>query len=135
MLSGYRPVNKERDSRRDEINHIGRFSGSLLHAFYIHHELPLAITSDWGPQSMSGFLKIVCEKLAIRRRLSTAFHLESDGSTERANQEVERILRAFTTYAQNDWKDLLPIVAAAIYPQHSLDSYDKKILIDVDTSK
>jgi hypothetical protein len=82
--------------------------------FYMHHGLPLAITSDRGPQFVGGFWRIVCEQLSIQRRLSTAFHPQSDGATERANQEVERILRAFSTYAQDDWLSLLPIVAAAI---------------------
>lgn len=69
----------------------------LVH-FYMHHGLPTAITSDRGTQFVSEFWKRVCERLHIRRRLSTAFHPQSDGSTERANQEVERILRAFTYY-------------------------------------
>lgn len=87
---------------------------AFLTHFYMHHGLPKAITSDRGPQFVSGFWRIVCEKLAIRRRLSTAFHPQSDGATERANQEVERIMRIFITYAQDDWKGLLPIVAVAI---------------------
>ena len=56
----------------------------------------------------------MCERLSIQRHLSTAFHPQSDGSTERANQEVECTLRVFTTYGQNDWVRLLPIVAVAI---------------------
>jgi RNase H-like domain found in reverse transcriptase/Reverse transcriptase (RNA-dependent DNA polymerase)/Integrase zinc binding domain len=82
--------------------------------FYMHHGLPLAIVSDRGPQFVSGFWKRVCDRLGITRRLSTAFHPQTDGSTERANQEVERILRVFTTYAQSDWSQLLPVTAAAI---------------------
>lgn len=42
------------------------------------------------------------------------FPPQSDGSTERANQEIKRVLRAFTSYAQTDWQQLLPIVATAI---------------------
>ncbi|OKO99443.1 Transposon Ty3-I Gag-Pol polyprotein, partial [Penicillium subrubescens] len=80
----------------------------------MHHGVPLAIVSDRGPQFVSSFWEIVCERLSIRRRLSTAFHPQTDGATERANQEIERILRVFTTYAQDNWKDLLPIVAVAI---------------------
>ena len=82
--------------------------------FYMHHGLPLAITSDRGPQFVGGFWRIVCERLSIQRRFSTAFHPQSDGATERANQEVERIIRAFSAYAQDDWGSLLPIVAMAI---------------------
>ena len=80
----------------------------------MHHGLPLTITSDRGSQFVGGFWKAVCARLGIQRRLSTAFHPQSDGSTERANQEVERILRIFTTYAQENWNELLPITAGAI---------------------
>lgn len=85
----------------------------LVH-FYMHHGLPTAITSDRGTQFVSEFWRRVCERLQIQRRLSTAFHPQSDGSTERANQEVERILREFTCYTQEDWIKLLPVAAVAI---------------------
>lgn len=89
-------------------------AGVFLTHFYMHHGLPLAITSDRGSQFVSAFWKIVCNRLSIERRLSTAFHPQTDGSTERANQEIERILRVFAAYAQDDWASLLPIVAGAI---------------------
>ena len=85
----------------------------LVH-FYIYHGLPTAITSDRGTQFVSEFWKRVYERLRIQRRLSTAFHPQSDRSTERANQEVERILRVFTCYTQEDWIKLLPVAAVAI---------------------
>jgi transposase InsO family protein len=89
-------------------------AGVFLTHFYMHHGLPTAITSDRGSQFVSDFWRIVCERLQIQRRLSTAFHPQSDGSTERANQEVERVLRVFTCYTQDDWLDLLPVAAVAI---------------------
>ena len=82
--------------------------------FYIYHGLPLAVVSDRGPQFVSAFWRKVYERLSIQRRLSTAFHPQTDSATERANQEIERILRVFITYAQDNWKELLPIVAVAI---------------------
>jgi hypothetical protein len=86
----------------------------FLTYFYMHHGVPLAITSNHGPQFVSAFWGRVCKRLLIQRWLLTAFHPQTDGATERANQEIKRILRIFTTYAQDDWKDLLPIVAVAI---------------------
>lgn len=85
----------------------------LVH-FYMHHGLPTAIVSDRGTQFVSEFWSIVCERLRIQRRLSTAFHPQSDGSTERTNQEVERILRVFSCFSQEDWMKLLPVAAIAI---------------------
>ena len=86
---------------------------------YMHHGLPLAIVSDRGPQFVSGFWTQICTRLGIQRRLSTAFHPQTDGSTERMNQEVERLLRVFASYAQDGWSKLLPVVAGAINNRES----------------
>ena len=52
--------------------------------------------------------------MKITRRLSTAFHLETDGATERANQELETYLRIFTSFQQEDWAFQLPIAMMAL---------------------
>ena len=49
------------------------------------------------------------EILGVGRKLSTAFHPETDGQTERVNQTLEQYLRAFCNYDQNDWYELLPL--------------------------
>ncbi|MDA4132955.1 MAG: DDE-type integrase/transposase/recombinase, partial [Thaumarchaeota archaeon] len=86
---------------------------ALLHAVCRHHGLPKSLVSDRGPQFVSRLWSRLCELLGIERRLSTAFQPETDGSTERANQELERYLRAFATYAQDDWEKLLPAAMMA----------------------
>ena len=52
---------------------------------------------------------IICETLGIERRLSLVYHLEIDGVTERANQVIQPYLRAYTTFSQDNWEDLLGI--------------------------
>ena len=47
-------------------------------------------------------------------RLSTAFYPETDGATERANQELETYLRIFTLFQQEDWAFQLPIAMMAL---------------------
>ena len=79
-----------------------------------HHGIPGAIVTDRGTQFTSRMWKRLCELLRIKQRLSTAWHPETDGATERANQEVERYIRIFATYAQDDWDELLPSAAMAI---------------------
>ncbi|KAJ6436286.1 retrovirus polyprotein [Purpureocillium lavendulum] len=79
-----------------------------------HHGIPAAIVTDRGTQFTSRIWKRLCELLRIKQRLSTAWHPETDGATERANQEVERYIRIFTTYAQDDWDELLPAAAMAL---------------------
>jgi hypothetical protein len=46
--------------------------------------------------------------------LSSAWHPQSDGSTERVNRTVEEVLRHYTAPTQDDWDDLLPMVEFAI---------------------
>ena len=79
-----------------------------------HHWIRKAIVSDRGPQFVNSFWNIVCKQLNINQRLSTAYHPETDGSTERANQEVETYLRTFVTYEQNDWINWIPLAQISI---------------------
>ena len=45
--------------------------------------------------------------------MSTAFHPQTDGQTERLNQTIEAYLRAFVSKEQDDWKRLLPMAEFA----------------------
>ncbi|KAJ6436495.1 retrovirus polyprotein [Purpureocillium lavendulum] len=87
---------------------------SVLRNVLQHHGIPAAIVTDRGAQFPSRMWKRLCELLRIKQRLSTAWHPDTDGATERANQEVERYIRIFTTYAQDDWDELLPAAAMAL---------------------
>jgi transposase InsO family protein len=87
---------------------------SLMECLIQHHGPPSAIVSDRGPQFVSLMWKRICSLMKITRRLSTAFHPETDGSTERMNQELEAYLRCFVSYYQDDWEQLLPIAMLAI---------------------
>lgn len=87
----------------------------LFIANYIpHHWIPRAIVSDRGPQFVNAFWKQVCKLLGINQRLSTAYHPETDGSTERANQEIETYLRTFVAYEQDDWVNWIPLAQISI---------------------
>ncbi len=86
----------------------------FVNSVYAHHGLPVAMTSDRGPQFVSDTWRRICEILSIEQRLSTGFHPQTDGATERANQEVEKGLRIYITVAQTDWGDWLPMVATNI---------------------
>lgn len=86
----------------------------LFERHYPVHGIPTAITSDRGPQFVSDMWKHFCKLLQIEQRLSTAYHPQTDGATERMNQEVEKILRIWTNYLQENWLDLLPIAMATI---------------------
>ena len=40
--------------------------------------------------------------------MSSAYHPQTDGQTERVNQTLEQYLRCYTAYSQDDWSELLP---------------------------
>jgi len=67
------------------------------------HGIPKKIISDRGPQFASTFMGELCKALGIKRAMSTAYHSQTDGQTERINQEVEVFLRHYINYRQNDW--------------------------------
>ena len=46
--------------------------------------------------------------------MSTAFHPQTDGQTERMNRLIEETLRHYVCYAQNDWDLNIQLVAFAI---------------------
>ena len=69
--------------------------------------------SDRGPQFVSAVWKALCKILRINAKLSTAFHPETDGQSEIANQEMERHLWTYVNHFQNNWVDLLPMAKFA----------------------
>lgn len=84
-----------------------------------HHGLPETIVSDRGSLFTSEFWTRLCKRLGIMAALSTAFHPETDGQTERTNAMLEAILRAYTSYHQDDWNDWLPLAEFALNNQES----------------
>ena len=71
--------------------------------------VPEHIITDRGSTFTSRFWTRVCTHMSIDHRLSTSFHPQTDGQTERQNQTMEQYLRAYSNYEQNDWVDLLPL--------------------------
>ena len=62
--------------------------------------LPKSIISDRGPQFAAGLIQELNEMLGIKSKLSMAFHPQTDGQTERVNQELEQYLRMFIDHRQ-----------------------------------
>jgi hypothetical protein len=72
-----------------------------------------SVVSDCGPQFTSKFWAAFCHHLCINRRLSTAYHPQTDGQTERQNQTLKQYLRAYVNYLQDDWVHWLPLAKFA----------------------
>ena len=53
------------------------------------HGLPESVVLDRGPQFVVELTRELNRMLGIKTKLSTAFHPQTDGQTERMNQELE----------------------------------------------
>ncbi|KAJ1578381.1 hypothetical protein NDA11_004777 [Ustilago hordei] len=69
---------------------------------------------DRGRQFISGAWKAFAEQMSVKHSLSTAYHPQTDGQTERVNQVIEQYIRMYCNYEQDDWADLLD-TAAFVY--------------------
>jgi transposase InsO family protein len=79
-----------------------------------HHGLPRAITSDRGTNWTSTFWTELCRLVGVQRRLSSAYHPQTDGGPERMNQEAQAYLRNFINHEQSDWKKWLSTAELAL---------------------
>ena len=79
----------------------------LIDGIFRDFGLPDGIVSDRGSVFTSGYWSNVCFTLKIKRKLSTAFHPQTDGQTERQNQTLEHYLRVYSAYQQDNWASLL----------------------------
>jgi hypothetical protein len=71
--------------------------------------MPDTVISDRGPQFASSFMQELSALLGIKLKMSTAYHPQMDGQTERMNQELEQYLRLFVNQRQSNWVQWLAI--------------------------
>jgi len=78
----------------EEINATGV---AKVYATYIfpHYGLPKKVISDRDPQFASNFSKELCNLLRIKQNISSAYHPQTDGQSERTNQSLEQYLRLY----------------------------------------
>jgi len=85
----------------------------FLWAIWQLHGLPTEIIWDMDVKFSGEFWESWCKMLGVKRRMSTAYHHQTDRKTERTNQVLEGYFRTFVNYDQNDWYQLLPLVEHA----------------------
>ena len=75
----------------------------LLKNLYKRFKLPDKIISDQGPQFASkAFIKLL-KLLGIKSSLSTTSHPQTDGTTERVNQEIKAYLAVYCASHPEEW--------------------------------
>ncbi|XP_024654489.2 uncharacterized protein LOC106675134 [Maylandia zebra] len=88
------------------------------HVFRLHG-IPSEVVSDRGPQFTSQVWRAFCTSLGAKPCLSSGHHPQTNGQTERLNQELEATLRCVAASNPASWSSLLPW---AEYAHNSLTS-------------
>jgi hypothetical protein len=78
------------------------------HIFKLHG-LSRCIISDRDPLFTSIFWKDLMRQLRTKLNMSSAYHPQTDGQTERTHRTIEQILRGFVHAQHHDWLHALPL--------------------------
>lgn len=89
------------------------FVENLYRLYGLPADLPADIVSDRDRKFNSHFWTAVFSRLDTKLSMSTAEHPQTDGQTERVNQILEDMLRAYVLKRQTNWEEYLPIVGFA----------------------
>ena len=81
---------------------------------YKHHGVSKNIVSDRDVLFTSIFWEHLHKLLGTKLKMSSAYHPQTDGSTERANRTVTQMLRQCINEKQTDWVSKLPAIEFAI---------------------
>ena len=82
----------------------------LLDNLYKRFGLPNKIISDQGPQFASKSFRELLKLLGIKSALSTAYHPQTDRTTERVNQEIKAYLSIYCSSHPEEWPNTIPIL-------------------------
>ena len=74
------------------------------------HGIPVSIVSDRDPRFMTHFWKSFQKAMGTRLTMSTDFHPQTDGQSERTIQVLEDMLRVCVLDHKGSWEEHLPLV-------------------------
>ena len=77
------------------------------------HGVPVSIVSDRDPRFTAHFWRSFQKAMGTRLTMSTAFHPQTDGQSERTIQVLENMLRACVLDHKGSWEEHLPLVEFA----------------------
>lgn len=81
---------------------------------YKHHGMPSHIVSDRDSLFTSTFWQKLNELTNTELRISSSYHPQTDGATERANRTMTQMLRQCVSPDQKDWVKKLPAIEFAM---------------------
>lgn len=94
----------------------------MFEEIYKHHGLPRSIVSDRDSLFTSLFWKHLHRLVGTQLRMSSAYHPQMDGLTERANRTVTQMLRQCINEKQTDW------VVRLLAVEFAINSASQKVL-------
>src|SRR5258707_3248505 len=79
----------------------------FLEHIWCHHGLLEEVISNHRSAFVSNFSCELTALLGVKLTPSTSYHPQTDGQTERMNQEIEAYLQVFVSHRQDDWANWL----------------------------
>ena len=90
-----------------------RFCGLYIREIVRLRGVPMSRLLDRDPRFMTHFWKIFQKAMGILLTMSTAFHPQTDGQSDRTTQVLQDMLRACVLDHKGSWEDHLPLVEFA----------------------
>ncbi len=87
---------------------------AIINMVMHYHRVPESIVMDRDSLFTSKFWSLLSYFLGIKKKLSSAFHPQTNSQTERQNSAMEVYLRVFVNWEQDDWAKLL-LMAEFVY--------------------
>src|SRR6266702_769 len=83
-------------------------AGLMVQHVFPRFGLPSKFISDRDPRFASKFTRGLCKATGTTQNISTAYHPQTDGQSERTNQWLEQYLRFWVNERQDNWHAYLP---------------------------
>ncbi|CDJ68431.1 hypothetical protein ENH_00052150 [Eimeria necatrix] len=78
-----------------------------------YHGFPEVLISDREPHFQSDLWQQLCHRFNIKQAMSSSYHPQSDGQTERVNRTLEQMLRTYIQSDEREWERLLSALELA----------------------
>nr|XP_034918296.1 uncharacterized protein LOC118051676 [Populus alba] len=100
------------------IESVNKLAKLYVNEVIILHGLPLLIISDWDPRFTSRLWLSLQQAIGTQLHMSTTFHYQTDGQSERTIQTLKDLLRSCVLNFGGNWENLLPLVEFTYNSSH-----------------